>query len=359
MRNILFLFSFLFSVLSISQEQLLNEKDTIIVGYTSAPPFIIEEDGQLEGINIWLWQKAADELELSYKFQKMDFVEMLSAIENNAIDVSINPLTITGERSKKMEFTHAFYASNSTVVLKEKSAWNKFLDFIEVFFNANFLKAVLLLLAIMFIFGFFIWLFERHKNDKFRKSIRGIWDGFWWAAVTLTTVGYGDKAPLSKGGKVTALLLMFTGLLFISGLTASIASNLTVNELNNSPNSFIQFKDKAVGTVANSSSGSFLKEHFFKNITPYPGVQSGLEGLINEEIEAFMYDEPILKYRTANDTRFEKLQITPIKFDVQFYAFGISRNNQELEQLVSQRILDIMETQEWETVLNEYNLSEL
>lgn len=72
-----------------------------------------------------------------------------------------------------------------------------------------------------------------------------------------------------------------------------------------------------------------------------------------------MYDEPILKYRIQEDSTLNKLQILPVKFDVQFYAFGLAKDNVALEQAISQRILEIMETQEWEVVLNEFGLTEL
>lgn len=107
-----------------------------------------------------------------------------------------------------------------------------------------------MLFSIIAFFGFLGWYFERHKNSNhFRISYKGIWDGLWWAAVIITTVGYGDKSPITRQGKIIALTLMFGGLLFISGLTASIASSLTVDRLSASSGSFAKFKDQSVGTI--------------------------------------------------------------------------------------------------------------
>lgn len=344
----------------ISAQEIETIKDTLIVGYTTAPPFIVQNQQSLEGINIWLWEKVAKDLELEYELKPMNFTQMLDSLGDGLIDISINPLTITSERSKLMEFTHSFYASNSTITVAEVSSFQKFVQFIRSFFNQNFLKGLLVLLLIIFLFGLVGWYFERKANDdQFRPSYRGIWDGMWWSAVTLTTVGYGDKAPKTRMGKIAALILMFGGLLFISGLTASIASSLTVNQLNNNPDGFNEFKERPVGTIGNSGADQFLQEHFFKQVKSYNGVVPGLNGLINGEIEAFMYDEPILKYRIQEDSTFNNLQILPVKFDVQFYAFGIAKHQTVLEQRISQRILEIMETQEWEVVLNEYGLTEL
>ncbi|WP_299537004.1 transporter substrate-binding domain-containing protein [Ulvibacterium sp.] len=337
-----------------------SDSEILKVGYATAPPFVVREDTVLRGINVWLWKKVAKDLDLKFEFLPMDFSNMLDSLETGGIDLSINPLTITSERSKKMEFTHSFYASNSTIAVAETSSFDKLLEFIRAFFNLNFLKGLGVLLLIILLFGLAGWYFERRKNpDHFRSGLHGIWDGLWWSAVTLTTVGYGDKAPRTRMGKIVALILMFGGLLFISGLTASIASGLTVNHLTNDPDSFEEFKKRTVGSIKNTGTSEFLKSRFFKDLTEYSSVAEGLSALKNNEIEAFMYDEPILKYRIAKDSSMAHISILPVKFDIQFYAFGIAQERTELEQAISQRILEIMETEEWRIVLHEFKLNEL
>ena len=50
------------------------------------------------------------------------------------------------------------------------------------------------------------------------------WTGVWWAVVTVTTVGYGDIAPATLGGRLLAVLLMLCGLGLLATLAASISS---------------------------------------------------------------------------------------------------------------------------------------
>jgi voltage-gated potassium channel len=63
---------------------------------------------------------------------------------------------------------------------------------------------------------------ERHSVGG--KHIHDFGDGLWWAVVTVTTVGYGDKVPMTGPGKVVAVVLMFTGIGLVGALTATIAS---------------------------------------------------------------------------------------------------------------------------------------
>jgi voltage-gated potassium channel len=56
------------------------------------------------------------------------------------------------------------------------------------------------------------------------RDFKSVWDGIWWAVVTVTTVGYGDKYPTTIEGRIIAMLVMLIGIGFLSVLTATIAS---------------------------------------------------------------------------------------------------------------------------------------
>ncbi len=55
-------------------------------------------------------------------------------------------------------------------------------------------------------------------------QIHSVWEGFWWAIQTVTTVGYGDVIPNSPLGRVIAAVVMIGGIGFITVTTAAIAS---------------------------------------------------------------------------------------------------------------------------------------
>lgn len=51
-------------------------------------------------------------------------------------------------------------------------------------------------------------------------------DALWWCVVTLTTVGYGDRFPVTTGGRIVAGVLMFVGLSFYALLTGVLSTAL-------------------------------------------------------------------------------------------------------------------------------------
>lgn len=55
-------------------------------------------------------------------------------------------------------------------------------------------------------------------------NIKSFGDSTWWAFVTVTTVGYGDFTPVTVGGRVIAVLIMFTGAAAVGAVTAAVAS---------------------------------------------------------------------------------------------------------------------------------------
>jgi voltage-gated potassium channel len=61
-------------------------------------------------------------------------------------------------------------------------------------------------------------------------EFRSLWDGVWWAVVTVTTVGYGDIYPKTVQGRLIGMVLMFVGIGFLSLLTAAVASRFVKQE---------------------------------------------------------------------------------------------------------------------------------
>ncbi len=49
-------------------------------------------------------------------------------------------------------------------------------------------------------------------------------DALWWAATTVTTVGYGDVYPVSTSGRLVAVALMLVGIAVVGAVTASVAT---------------------------------------------------------------------------------------------------------------------------------------
>ena len=350
---IIFFFFFLVKIFP-SQKKADNE---ITVGIKISPPFIIKNSGNnYSGISIDLWEKIADSLNIKYKFKEYNLTGLISALEKNKIDLCINPLTVTSRRVKKIDFTQPFYITNLAIATKPESG-NNIILFITKFFSLNFIEIVLVLFLVILIFGILVWLFERKYNeDQFEGNIKGVWSGIWWSAVTMTTVGYGDKSPKSLGGRIIALIWMFTAIITISSFTASITSSLTINKLSNKINGPGDLKNFTVGSIKSSTSDIYLNNKEIEHIN-FPNIKDGLKAINNNRIAAFVYDEPILRYTISENNMQKKIIILPSKFNTQYYSFSLPKNNSLLDK-INPLLLEEINSPGWSEILSRYNLFE-
>ena len=103
------------------------------------------------------------------------------------------------------------------------------LSLLERVFNSRRLRTILgVLLACIVSFGYIFYLVE--------PQIKTIGDGIWWALVTITTVGYGDIAPLTTLGRLVAGTLMFVGLGLIATVTAIVSAKFITNYVDHHTN---------------------------------------------------------------------------------------------------------------------------
>ena len=231
------------------------------VGTTDAPPFAVKLDnGQWSGISIELWRELATGLGLRFELEERTLPEFLTGLQDGSLDAGVTAITITADREKVMDFTHPFFVTGLATAVRTEGATLHWLHVAEKFFSLHFLYLVGALTLVLLVAGFLVWIFERRNNaDQFiSKMPKGIGEGIWWAVVTMTTVGYGDKSPKSLGGRVVAIVWMFSSIIILSSFTAAITSSLTVSQLGASVQGLPDLKRVRVGSLKDSTGEAFL-----------------------------------------------------------------------------------------------------
>jgi polar amino acid transport system substrate-binding protein len=324
----------------------------LVVGVKPAPPFVIEDaDGDWRGITIELWERLADELDLEYRFVKRDLSGLINGAADEHLDVVAAALTITSEREKRMDFTHPFYSSGLGIAIPVKSG--SWLATTQQFISLDFLKIVMSLLGIIFVFGFLVWVFERKRNtEQFGGGIfQGVGSGLWWSLVTMTTVGYGDKAPKSFGGRLIAMASMFTAIIMFSTFTAAITSSLTVGRLSSSINGPDDLYGLRVFSVLSSTSAAFLDERKII-FTPASTLNDCLAALAAGRADAVVYDVPLLRYY-INEEWQGTLRVLPLTFERQNYGFGLPPGSQ-LREPLNRTLLTELSRERWRNLVGTY-----
>lgn len=322
----------------------------LVVGTKEAPPFSMKsKDGTWYGLSIELWRRIADALDLKYEFRELELKALVDGASNGSLDAVVAAMTITTEREKKFDFTHSFHSAGLGIAVASKTS-NPWVAVLRGVASLAFLKVVGVLCLVLLAAGFLVWIFERKRNvGQFggRRGV-GIGSAFWWSAVTMTTVGYGDKAPITLGGRIVALIWMFTSILVISSITAAIASALTVTQLESAVQGPEDLPHVRVGSVEDTASADYLQKRgiFFRD---FPDLKAGLKALADAEIDALVYDEPILRYQVKKDYP-GNVVVLPKTFRRQEYGIALPADNPLREQ-VNQILLEQVNEPWWEETL--------
>ena len=100
-----------------------ESQQTLRVGITEVPPFVIQEvDGSWSGISIELWQQIAERNGYRYELLPMPFDRLLPELENRQLDIVVGALTMTAEREELIDFTHPFYRTGLAIGLPAQSS---------------------------------------------------------------------------------------------------------------------------------------------------------------------------------------------------------------------------------------------
>lgn len=323
--------------------------DRLVVGTVPVPPFIIENgDGSWSGISIDLWKAVAQKLGHTYQIVKLAPGDLDDPAKLAALDVFVS-MNVTAKREAQLDLTHAFYSTGLAIAVAPKGDAGLAQTLGQIF-TSRFAKLIGVLGAVLLGVGVLMWLAERRRNDQFAgKPAHGIGAGLWWSAVTMTTVGYGDKAPVTLLGRSLALIWMFAALLLVASFTASITSALTVNQLDTGVTGPNDLPKARIGTVEPSQGATYCARRHLR-YRGYRDAAAAVDGLARGEIDAIVYEAPILQYRIKDHPELKVLEGT---FANHGYALAL-RQGSPLRESINLALLDVIASDEWTEILARY-----
>ena len=323
--------------------------ETMVVATRNAPPFAMQgPDGEWGGLAIELWRDVARQRGYDYRFVEADLFDMIGGLPGGEYDASVGALTITGDREEQVDFTHPFFSTGFGIAVRDGGP--DWLSLLGGFFSLGFLLGVLPLIAVLGFVGLLFWLAERrHNDDEFPKDVRGLGAGFWFSAVTMTTVGYGDKAPRSPAGKIVALVWMFTALIITSTFTGMLASSLTAGRLGGDVTGPSDLADKRVGVIGGSAAEQWLAE---KGVAPdvrFEELAAGMAAVSEGDIDAFVHDDPLLRYARTQGMG-EGVRLLQGTYGRQEYGIALPPQS-PLREGINRALLDYVESDDWQADL--------
>ena len=318
------------------------------VGCSNFPPFILLEQGEApKGYSIDLWEALAREKNLKFKWVPCNGVkEKLGKLDSGELDVAIGGITITRTREEKVDFTYPSFRTGLDILVPQKETISIWHGLAPLFTRSKlFIVGGFLLLII--ISGHLMWLAERGKEAFNDNYFPGVFEGMYWAIVTASTVGYGDKAPAKWAGRALACLVIVISLPLFALFTAEIASSFAIQQFRyqiQGPEDLVRHR---VGVVEGTTSADFISGLNIRVIY-FDQIDHAFGALENGALEAIVYDAPILKYYASKQGA-GKVRVVGKLFHPQTMGFALP-NGSAMREGLNVGLLALEESGEIETI---------
>ncbi|MEQ1503371.1 MAG: transporter substrate-binding domain-containing protein [Myxococcota bacterium] len=318
----------------------------LVIGTHPVAPFVIHDpDGGWSGISIDLWKHLAEELHLTYEIRELE-VKPLVTNADGAVDVAVS-LNIAPSTEETYDMTHAFLSTGLAIAVRPQTAsvWTALGRVLTPSFLAVAGGVAVLLVGA----GSVMWLVERRDAEGPFAGSDGWLSGLFWAIETV--IGYNDPAHQTRLGRTLGIAWAGFGVIVVSTLTAQLSSQLTISGLETAIAGPDDLPRVTVGTVDPSAGLRYCNRHGL-TCRGYPDAEAALAGMVTGEVDAVVYEAPILAYH-ANRRWPDDVLVLPGTFDNHGYGFGLKAGSPLREQ-VDRALLRHIETDAFRELLAEY-----
>ncbi len=279
-----------------------SQAQSLTVTTVTRPPFSFVEDGAQTGFSMDLMAALSESLGWEYSINRVEtFGEMLGAVQDGSADLAIANISITALRETRMDFTQPIFEAGLQIMVPSEAARQPSL--LHALLSRELFIAIGLAFAILLGGGMLMWSFEKRAQPYFDRKLNEAWfPSFWWALNLVVNGGFEERMPRTPFGRLLGVVLVVSSLFIVSVFTARITSVMTVDAITGSVNSVNDLYGKQVGTISDSTAASFLNRREI-DYTGYGDLQDMLNAFENKDLDAVVFDAPILSYYASHEGR--------------------------------------------------------
>jgi polar amino acid transport system substrate-binding protein len=279
-----------------------SQAQSLTVTTVTRPPFSFVEDGAQTGFSMDLLAALSESLGWEYSVNRVEtFGEMLGAVQDGSADLAIANISITALRETRMDFTQPIFEAGLQIMVPSEAARQPSL--LHALLSRELFIAIGLAFAILLGGGMLMWSFEKRAQPYFDRKLNEAWfPSFWWALNLVVNGGFEERMPRTPFGRLLGVVLVVSSLFIVSVFTARITSVMTVDAITGSVNSVNDLYGKQVGTISDSTAASFLNRREI-DYTGYGDLQDMLNAFENKDLDAVVFDAPILSYYASHEGR--------------------------------------------------------
>ncbi len=326
------------------------------VAVTPSAPFVIETNNKYSGFEIELWEEIAKEIGLDYEYQKHNFQELIPLVVDKKVDIAIGAITINEKREEMIDFSHPIFHSGLRILLSKNRSKINFVGTIKAFLTQGYkkiIKPIFIFLLIIFLFGSILWTAEKGGGSFSSNYIPGIFQAT-WISVSAIIGSYGGMFIYELHtwyGRLILTLIRIASLAALGLFIGEIAAFITTRKIRLNIEGPDDLKGKIVATVGGTTSESVLKK-LSAIVHPVIKIGEAYEKLNKGEVDAVVFDAPVLIYDTANNKNSE-FEIVSELFDKQDYGL-VLQDGSILRESVNRAVLLIQESGYYDTLYKKW-----
>lgn len=268
-------------------------QEPLRVGVALFPPNVVRaEDGRLEGFDIELWQAIAQNAGLEYSFEVLPLSELLTAVEENRVDLALAGISVTSAREEHMDFSHPYMVSGIRILTRADDS-PKLLRYAASAWESGAGRALAFLVGFILVCAHVFYFAERGSKSISRSYLPGIFEAAWFVVATMTTVGYGDLTPQRWLGRFVAFVVMITGIGLFGVLVADLSTAMTLQQLQARITEPSDLADRTVVTVRGSTSVEVARS-YGASVVEEDSIEAAIAVLDTGRVDAVVFDSPPL-----------------------------------------------------------------
>lgn len=306
------------------------------------PPFVSKADGGFGGFAIELWEKIAASEGWKVEYTEVHTLpELIDTVSNGRADVGVTDLFITSKRLNLIDYSQPYFDSGLQVMI-DANRRSDLDGLLEGLSRAGHLRVFEVAFAVIMLATIILTIVDRVMDPEFpRDWVSGLAQSFYHVMST-STAGSSAHKRIIPGpiGYVLSAIFLGCGVLLIAYVTSSITSVMTINNIRGQVGGPEDLAGKKVGTIMGSTAEAYCRSVGL-NAQSFADIDGAVHGLTRRQVEAIVYDSPILRYYDRQHPDLPLAEVGPL-FEQQKYGFALPKNS-PLRSAINEQLLKLSE----------------
>jgi polar amino acid transport system substrate-binding protein len=311
-------------------------------------PFVVKQGDRWAGFSIDLWNAVAQRLNVDTEWiEVQEVTEQVDAVQTGRADAALAGISMTAEREKLVDFSTPYFDAGLQILTRPMGRpplWREVAHLLTP--GLLWILAVGLLFSL--VMGHLIWLIERRRYPGFPSGyLRGVAEGVWWMFLVVASGQYRNSETRNVAKHLMTAAAWLVGVALIAQFTATITANLTVQQLTSAIAGPDDLPGKSIATVGNSTAAGYLTAQGLA-FTRVERIEDATDLLRRGDVEAVVYDAPVLQYYVATQGKGRAQVVGPI-FEPEKYCIALPIDS-ALRRPINEALLDLYQDGTYETI---------